>query len=120
MREILARNISLYRKELGLTQEFLAEKLGVTFQAVSKWETGQAIPDTMLLPKLAHSLNIGIDRLLGYSAFADDISCYENDYRKDGYFWGVAPNTTCLKTTCRGTFYSLRQVFFIQNYNLQK
>ena len=41
MREILAGNISRYRKELGLTQEALGEKLGVSFQAVSKWETNQ-------------------------------------------------------------------------------
>jgi tellurite methyltransferase len=98
MREALARNIAQYRKELGLTQELLAEKLGVTFQAVSKWETGQTLPDTLLLPKIAHELHIGVDRLLGYSAFKDDLSCYEDDYRQAGYFWGIDPNSTCLKT----------------------
>ena len=39
MRDILAGNISRYRKDMGLTQEALAERLGITFQAVSKWET---------------------------------------------------------------------------------
>lgn len=98
MREILARNIAQYRKELGLTQELLAEQLGVTFQAVSKWETAQTVPDTTLLPALAHALHTGVDRLLGYSAFNEELSCYEDDYRKDGYFWGIEPNSTCLKT----------------------
>ena len=97
MRDILAGNISRYRKESGLTQKALAEKLGMTFQAVSKWETGQTVPDTMLLPSLAQALNVSVDRLLGYFAFADDVSFYENDYKKDEYFWGVEPNSACLK-----------------------
>lgn len=97
MRDILAGNISRYRKDLGMTQEVLAEKLGITFQAVSKWETGQTVPDTMLLPLLARALNVGVDKLLGYAAFTDDTSYYENDYQKEEYFWGVEPSTACLK-----------------------
>jgi len=97
MREILAGNISRYRKDLSMTQEALAEKLGITFQAVSKWETGQTVPDTMLLPKLAQTLNVSIDKLLGYSAFSSDVSYYENDYRREEYFWGVEPSAMCLK-----------------------
>jgi tellurite methyltransferase len=97
MREVLAGNISRYRKNLGLTQEALADKLGITFQAVSKWETGQTVPDTTLLPKLAHTLGISVDKLLGYSAFSADVSYYENDYRKEEYFWGVSPSVMCLK-----------------------
>lgn len=97
MREILAGNISRYRKDLGLTQEALADRIGITFQAVSKWETGQTVPDTTLLPKLAQTLGISVDKLLGYSAFKEDISYYENDYRKEEYFWGVQPSPMCLK-----------------------
>ena len=97
MREALSANISRYRKDLNLTQEVLAERLGITFQAVSKWETGQTVPDTALLPKLARALNISIDKLLGYSAFASDVSHYEDDYRKDEYFWGISPSMMCLK-----------------------
>ena len=59
--EIIAR----YRKELGLTQEGLAQKLGVTNQAVSKWESGQSCPDIALLPKLADLFGISIDALFG-------------------------------------------------------
>jgi len=97
MREILAGNISRYRKEQGLTQEALGEKLGVSFQAVSKWETNQTVPDTALLPELARALNISIDKLFGYSAFGSDTSYYEDDYRKKDYYWGVVPSGMCLK-----------------------
>jgi len=97
MREILAGNIARYRKEQGLTQEALGDKLGVSFQAVSKWETNQTVPDTALLPELARTLNISVDKLLGYSAFNSDTSFYEDDYRKEDYFWGVKPSIMCLK-----------------------
>lgn len=97
MREILAGNILRYRKEVGLTQEALGEKLGVSFQAVSKWETGQTIPETILLPQIAQHLNISVDKLLGYFAFNSDISSYENDYQKEEYYWGITPSTMCLK-----------------------
>ena len=59
--EIIAR----YRKELGLTQEGLAQRLGVTNQAVSKWESGQSCPDIALLPQLADLFGITIDELFG-------------------------------------------------------
>ena len=55
--------ITKYRKELGLTQEGLALKLGVTNQAVSKWESGQSCPDISLLPKIADLFGITIDEL---------------------------------------------------------
>ena len=48
----LAANILKYRKKSGLSQDELAQKLGVTFQAVSKWENAKAAPDIAFLPKL--------------------------------------------------------------------
>ncbi len=54
------------RKELGVTQEQIAQYAGVSRAAVSKWEKGQSYPDIMLLPKLATYFNISIDTLLGY------------------------------------------------------
>ncbi|MCL2367044.1 MAG: DNA (cytosine-5-)-methyltransferase [Oscillospiraceae bacterium] len=98
MREILSGSISRYRKETGLTQEALAEHLGITFQAVSKWETGQTVPDTMLLPKLAQILNVSVDKLLGYPAGQEHTTFYENAYQNaEGYYWGVHPSHMCLK-----------------------
>ncbi len=61
---ILAANIQKYRKKCGFTQEGLAEKLGVTFQAVSKWENAKSAPDILLLPELADFFGISIDELL--------------------------------------------------------
>lgn len=62
---MLGANISSFRKKLGLTQEQLAQKLDVTNQAVSKWETDQSCPDTMLLPRIADVFGIAIDQLFG-------------------------------------------------------
>jgi len=97
MREILSGNISRYRKNLGLTQEALAERLGISFQAVSKWETGQTVPDTLLLPQIAKELNTSVDKLLGYTAFNDNPPYNDDRYRSRDFFWGVQPNIACLK-----------------------
>ena len=51
------------RKKRGLTQEQLAKKLGVTFQAVSKWENAKAAPDVFLLPTMAGVFGCTIDQL---------------------------------------------------------
>ena len=52
------------RKLIGLTQDELGRKLNVTNKAVSKWETGETLPDIQLLEKLASTLNVTIDELL--------------------------------------------------------
>ena len=58
-----AANLQKFRKKRGLTQEALAEKLGVTFQAVSKWENAKAAPDIFLLPTIAGVFGCTIDQL---------------------------------------------------------
>ena len=76
MREInIASVIVSKRKEKGLTQDALAEHMGVTKASVSKWETAQSYPDITLLPQLATFFNISIDELIGYmpQMTADDI-----------------------------------------------
>ena len=62
-------NIAKYRKENGITQAELAEYLGVSPQAVSKWEQEISIPDIYLIPKIAYFFNISIDTLFGTSNF---------------------------------------------------
>jgi len=57
------------RKALGLTQEELARRLGVTKAAVSKWELGQSMPDTALLPSIAA---LSIDELFDWRAHLTD------------------------------------------------
>ncbi len=61
----IAATIRRLRLEQGLTQEALAQALGVSSQAVSKWENGQTMPDITLLLSLSKELNIGINELLG-------------------------------------------------------
>ena len=67
MEQSLGKRISQYRKSKGLTQDKLAEQLGVTAQAVSKWENDQSCPDITMLPKLAEIFDITTDELLGRS-----------------------------------------------------
>ena len=57
--------IAYYRKQRGLTQEDVARALGVTNQAVSKWESAQCCPDIELLPELADLFEVSVDKLLG-------------------------------------------------------
>ena len=66
MEQTLGKRIQLCRKSLGLTQDQLAEKLGVTAQAVSKWENDQSCPDITMLPRLAEIFGTTTDALLGY------------------------------------------------------
>ena len=63
---ILAANILRYRKNKGLSQEELANKLGITFQAVSKWENAKAAPDITFLPMMADIFECSIDDLFSY------------------------------------------------------
>jgi len=65
MEQTLGKRIVMHRKRLGLTQEQLAETLGVTAQAVSKWENDQSCPDISMLPKLAQLFGTTVDALLG-------------------------------------------------------
>ena len=62
--EKVGKQIAILRKEKGLTQNDLGERLGVSFQAVSKWERGEALPDITLLPDLAKILETTIDFIL--------------------------------------------------------
>ncbi len=61
----LGLRISEFRKKNALTQEEFAEKLGVTAQAVSKWENDISCPDIMLLPEIAKIFKVSIDELMG-------------------------------------------------------
>ena len=59
----LGKRIAYYRKNLNITQDALAKQLGISNQAVSKWETDQSCPDVELLPKLADIFGISLDEL---------------------------------------------------------
>lgn len=61
----LHKTLRPLRQQAGLTQSALAEALGVSDRAVSRWETGAAFPDLTLLPRLAMLLHVSVDALLG-------------------------------------------------------
>ena len=62
--EKVGEQISALRKAKGLTQSELGERIGVSFQAVSKWERGETLPDVTLLPDLAKILETTVDFIL--------------------------------------------------------
>ena len=68
----MGARIAQHRKEKGLTQEGLATQLGVTNQAVSKWEGDVCCPDIQLLPALADALGLSLDALFGREAPAPE------------------------------------------------
>ena len=64
----IGRAIARERRRRGLTQEVLAEHLGVSKAAVSKWELAQSLPDVALLPRIAAFFSLSLDELFGYRA----------------------------------------------------
>lgn len=66
----ISSNIATLRKEHTMTQAQVAEYIGVSPQAVSKWELGEAFPDVYLLPRLAYLFNVSLDTLFGVSNLA--------------------------------------------------
>lgn len=70
--ENIASNITEYRKKLNLTQKDLGDMLNISPQAVSKWENGQAEPDTSTIKRLCQIFKITTDELLGLTEPADE------------------------------------------------
>lgn len=64
MKPTIGQNIAFYRKKAGMTQEELSEKIGVTAQAVSKWENDLSYPDLEVVRQLAGIFGITVDQLL--------------------------------------------------------
>ena len=60
----ISENIAALRKQAGITQEELANRLNVSNQAVSKWEAGKCCPDIEVLPELAAFFEVSLDELL--------------------------------------------------------
>ena len=72
--------IKTKRKDLGITQDELAEKLFVTEKAISRWETGRGTPDISLLLPLSKELNIDVSELLnGEKGTKKDIDIVKNN-----------------------------------------
>lgn len=101
MDETLGKRIAANRKRLGMTQDQLSEKLGITAQAVSKWENDLSCPDITMLPKLADIFGTSTDALLGREPAAvtvetevipdtgkrDNCFTYDSDSGKMDFHW---------------------------------
>ena len=72
----LSENLKKYRILKNLTQEDVAEYLGITPQSVSKWERGESYPDITLLPALANIFETSIDLLLGMDTIRADATLH--------------------------------------------
>ncbi|HML45271.1 MAG TPA: helix-turn-helix transcriptional regulator [Clostridia bacterium] len=92
----IAKNLKRLRLDKGLTQEELASHVGVTGQAVSKWERDESYPDITLLPGLAHCFGVTIDELLGMAEIK-------------GKMWGVYARANTLKI--EGKYHDAAAVF---------
>ena len=82
----IGETIKRLRKEQDITQEKLADYLNISYQAVSKWENGLALPDITLLPKLANFFGVSTDELLDLKASENetDLRRYEKEYHELG------------------------------------
>ena len=76
MNNTIGKNIARLRKENGMTQEALAAKLGVSFQAVSRWENGVTTPDVDTLLAVAAIMDVSLDALAGYTHTPRAVSPY--------------------------------------------
>lgn len=80
MKETIGNRIQKFRKEKSLTQEALADQLGVSPQAVSKWENDSSCPDIRLLPQLCRILGVTTDELL--SGKSEEVTLVPMEQRK--------------------------------------
>lgn len=82
----IGEKIKKLRKSQDVTQEKLADYLNISYQAVSKWENGLALPDITLLPKLANFFGVSADELIGLktSEKQAELRKYEKEYQELG------------------------------------
>lgn len=88
----IGKRIQALRKERGMTQKQLADAVGVTPQAVSKWETDESCPDITALPLLAGTLGVSVDTLLGGASdvrtgVVRDAASGEGEKKEKPYKW---------------------------------
>lgn len=65
LKSVIAKNLIKYRKENGLTQQELAEKLNYSDKSISKWERGEGVPDIYILKQIAELYNVTVNDIIG-------------------------------------------------------
>lgn len=111
----LPTNISRLRKEHHMTQEQLAEALGVSFAAVSKWERGAATPELNLIAEIADLFEVSLDALIGYRFRNNDrqaviarLKQYFHDRSNDDIFTDIEKSLTRYPNCFEIVYYSAR------------
>ena len=95
MNKIITKNLRKLRQGKRLTQEYVAERLGVSAKAVSRWETGATFPDITLLPEIARLYEVLVDDLFKedlqeYGKLSDRlVSVYRDTYKNDDFMAAV-------------------------------
>ena len=95
IKRIVARNITELRQSKGMTQMELAEKLNVTPQTISRWETETAYPDITAIPVLANIFDVSIDELMGYDKAKSAQMVNEIIDSSKKYFWNDIVSHFC-------------------------
>ena len=104
----IGETIKLYRKEKGFTQGQLAELIGVSTQAISKWETDAGMPDISQIVPLAKVLEISTDKLLGHTDedFERELKA-TNLYEMSSKFFNKYPDVPDIALNCLECFVEL-------------
>ena len=100
----LPENLRKFRMLKGLTQEDVADMLGITPQSVSKWERGESCPDIALLPALANIYETSIDLLMGMDAIRaaeaqQSIHRRATEHQRSGDYDATAPRCGSIRTS---------------------
>lgn len=82
---IMKLQIVNLRKREGLTQQQLAEKIGVSYQTISKWENGTSLPDISMLPIISNCFNVSVDEILGLKQLESNV--YEAKGTNQSSYW---------------------------------
>lgn len=119
----LGNNISEKRKAKGMTQEELAANLGVSPQAVSKWENNLSCPDISLLPAIAKIFGMSVDELLGAASATENVgeektfSEPETAY-DESVFTGKKTTTLLITTDKNGKVSNVRIPLTVMRFGL--
>ena len=108
-----------HRKKLGLSQENVAEKIGVTAQAVSKWENGECLPDCFNLKSLGETYGVSLDILLETETTRDaDAAAAKIEQLADEFIWATESERDAGHKDLGETLLKLwKGIYFIESGN---
>jgi len=96
----IGENIKQLRAEKGVTQEQLAEHLGITYQSVSKWENNITAPDLQLIPAIAEYFGVSINKLFKVKLNPDDVKILVNPEISVDQLWSFYARNGLYEVQC--------------------